>query len=174
MNQTLDSRPVQIVMVTAAHGLDASQYTFNYVAGWAHQAVTPGGPSVEDIIKATGQRVIGATDKILQATQPAPTLAEDALADLSVQVARPIDNVTAADRPATLVAARDADSQTTQGRTSSSRPTPVQAAQPEQVASAVPAAALWERVATTRLDGAARDRQALPPRSTAPTHTVSR
>jgi len=64
-------------MVTAAHGLDASQYTFNYVAGWAHQAATPDGPSVEEIVKATGQRVIGATDRILQATQPAPTLVDE-------------------------------------------------------------------------------------------------
>jgi antirestriction protein ArdC len=86
-------------MVTAAHGLDASQYTFNYVAGWAHNAATPGGPSVEDIAKATGQRVIGATDRILQATQPTPTLVDEALADLTVEVTRPFDNVTAADRP---------------------------------------------------------------------------
>lgn len=161
-------------MVTAAHGLDASQYTFNYVAGWAHQAATPGGPSVEDIIKATGQRVIGATDKILQATQPAPTLADDALADLTIQVARPIDNVAAADRPATAAAAGAADSQATRGRASSLSPSPVEGAQPAQVASVPPVAALWERVATTRLDGAARERQALPTRRTAPTHTVSR
>jgi antirestriction protein ArdC len=86
-------------MVTAAHGLDASQYTFNYVAGWAHNAATPGGPSVEEIVKATGARVIGATDRILQATQPVPTLVDEALADLSVEVTRPFDNVTAADRP---------------------------------------------------------------------------
>jgi antirestriction protein ArdC len=86
-------------MVTAAHGLDASQYTFNYVAGWAHNAATPGGPSVEEIVKATGARVIGATDRILQATQPTPTLVDEALADLRVEVTRPFDNVTAADRP---------------------------------------------------------------------------
>jgi len=86
-------------MVTAAHGLDASQYTFNYVAGWAHNAATPGGPSVEEIVKATGARVIGATDRILQATLPTPTLVDEALADLRVEVTRPFDNVTAADRP---------------------------------------------------------------------------
>ena len=86
-------------MVTAAHGLDASQYTFNYVAGWAHTAATPDGPSVEDIVKATGARVIGATDRILQATLPTPTLVDEALADLRVEVTRPFDHVTAADRP---------------------------------------------------------------------------
>ena len=86
-------------MVTAAHGLDASQYTFNYVAGWAHNAATPGGPSVEEIVKATGAQVIGATDRILQATLPTPTLVDEALADLRVEVTCPFDNVTAADRP---------------------------------------------------------------------------
>jgi len=86
-------------MVTAAHGLDASQYTFNYVAGWAHNAATPGGPSVEEIVKATGARVIGATDRILQATLQTPTLVDEALADLRVEVTRPFGNVTAADRP---------------------------------------------------------------------------
>lgn len=80
-------------LLTAAHGLDASQYTFNYVAGWAHQATTTAGPSVEDIIKATGQRVISTADRILQFTQPAPTLTEEALADLAVQVTRPRDAV---------------------------------------------------------------------------------
>jgi antirestriction protein ArdC len=86
-------------MVTAAHGLDASQYTFNYVAGWAHNAATLDGPSVEDIVKATGARVIGATDRILQATQPTPTLVDEALADLRAEVTIPFDHVTAADRP---------------------------------------------------------------------------
>ena len=78
-------------LVTAAHGLDASQYTFNYVAGWAHDAATPDGPSVEDLVKATGQRVIGATEQILQATKPAPTLVDDALGELAVQVSDRVD-----------------------------------------------------------------------------------
>lgn len=78
-------------MVTAAHGVDASQYSFNYVAGWAHQATTTDGPSVEDIVRATGQRVIGATDRILQATRPAPQLVDEALADLAVDITRPRD-----------------------------------------------------------------------------------
>ena len=73
-------------MVTQAHGLDSAQYTFHYVTGWAHQATTPDGPSVEDIVRATGGRVIAATGQILQATQPAPTVIDEALADLTIAV----------------------------------------------------------------------------------------
>lgn len=75
-------------LVTAAHGLDASQYTFNYVAGWAHRAAVLDGRSVEDIVKASGQRVIGTADLILQATQPVPTLVDRALDDLALEVGR--------------------------------------------------------------------------------------
>ena len=131
-------------MVTAAHGLDASQYTFNYVAGWAHQAATPYGPSVEEIVKATGQRVIGATDRILQATQPAATLVDEALADLAVQVGRPV--------PAVAPTAPNA---------SPARP----ASEP---------VAVWERVTTPALDGAARQRQALPQPAVGRTPAISR
>jgi len=73
-------------LVTAAHGLDASQYTFNYVAGWAHRAAAAVGASVEEIVKSTGQRVIGAADRILRATQLEPTLVDEALHDLAIQV----------------------------------------------------------------------------------------
>ena len=59
-------------MVTSAHGLDSSQYTFNYVAGWALNAVTEQ-RDLTDILRSTGQRVIGAADIILQATQPTVT-----------------------------------------------------------------------------------------------------
>ena len=131
-------------MVTAAHGLDASQYTFNYVAGWAHQAATPYGPSVEEIVKATGQRVIGATDRILQATQPAATLVDEALTDLAVQVGRPV--------PAVAPTASNA---------SPARP----ASEP---------VAVWERVTTPALDGAARQRQALPQPAVGRTPAISR
>ena len=65
-------------MVTSAHGLDSSQYTFNYVAGWALNAVTEQ-RDLADILRSTGQRVIGAADLILQATQPAPTITDTAL-----------------------------------------------------------------------------------------------
>ena len=65
-------------MVTSAHGLDSSQYTFNYVAGWALNAVTEQ-RDLADILRSTGQRVIGAADLILQTTQPAPTITDSAL-----------------------------------------------------------------------------------------------
>jgi hypothetical protein len=142
-------------MVTAAHGLDASQYTFNYVAGWARQAATPDGPSVEEIAKATGQRVIGATDRILQATQPAATLVGEALAGFAVQVGRPLDAVTLS--PRTAVEASD---------TAAERPaaTP-DTADTNQRRTASLAVSTWERVTTPALDGAARERQAPQQRS---------
>ena len=65
-------------MVTSAHGLDSSQYTFNYVASWALNAVTEQ-RDLADILRSTGQRVIGAADLILQTTQPAPTITDAAL-----------------------------------------------------------------------------------------------
>lgn len=75
-------------MVTSAHGLDSSQYTFNYVAGWALNAVTEQ-RDLADILRSTGQRVIGAADLILQTTQPAPTITDTALdaleSDIRVQ-----------------------------------------------------------------------------------------
>lgn len=77
MNQTLDSRPVQIDMVTQAHGLDSAQYTFRYVAGWASQAATDDA-TIADVVAQTGARVIGAVEKILTSTmagRPDPELA---------------------------------------------------------------------------------------------------
>lgn len=75
-------------MVTSAHGLDSSQYTFNYVAGWALNAVTEQ-RDLSDILRSTGQRVLGAADLILQTTQPAPTITDTALdaleSDIRVQ-----------------------------------------------------------------------------------------
>ena len=78
MTAPLDTTPVQIDMVTSAHGLDSSQYTFNYVAGWALNAVSEQS-DLADILRSTGQRVIGAADLILQATQPLPSITETAL-----------------------------------------------------------------------------------------------
>ena len=77
-------------MVTSAHGLDSSQYTFNYVAGWALNAVTED-RDLADILRSTGQRVIGAADLILQATQPAPTITDGALDALEAQVRTQVD-----------------------------------------------------------------------------------
>lgn len=86
MNQTLDSRPVQIVMVTAAHGLDSSQYTFNYVTGWASRA--SGTLTTDQVVRATGERVIAAVDQILSHTLPGPALVEGALVALEADVDR--------------------------------------------------------------------------------------
>ena len=60
-------------LVTQTHGLDSSQYTFNYVAGWAlegagHRSETR---SIDQVVKDTGDRVISATHRILSQTQPA-------------------------------------------------------------------------------------------------------
>ncbi|MGF3957097.1 hypothetical protein ACQX8T_14845, partial [Staphylococcus aureus] len=54
-------------LVTRAHGLDAGQYTFNYVAGWATQAVGRGSDTrtIDQVVKATGDRVIAAAHRIL-------------------------------------------------------------------------------------------------------------
>lgn len=147
-------------LVTAAHGLDASQYTFNYVAGWAHQAATTDGPSVEDIIKATGQRVISTADRILQTTQPAPTFVGEALADLSVQVGRPVDAVAS-----TRQLAVDADA---------SASTMTSAPDPSGLRATYVPVPVWERVTTPALDGAARDRQALLRQSVGPAPALHR
>ena len=77
-------------MVTNAHGLDSSQYTFNYVAGWALNAVTED-RDLADILRSTGQRVIGAADLILQATQPAPTITDGALDAMEAEVRTRVD-----------------------------------------------------------------------------------
>lgn len=77
-------------MVTSAHGLDSSQYTFNYVAGWALNAVTED-RDLADILRSTGQRVIGAADFILQATQPAPTSTDGALDAMEAEVRTQVD-----------------------------------------------------------------------------------
>ncbi|WP_094765138.1 ArdC-like ssDNA-binding domain-containing protein [Luteococcus japonicus] len=57
-------------LVTAAHGLDSSQYTFTYVAGWAEQALPhhPEGTTIADVIHTTGARVLKTAHQILDAT----------------------------------------------------------------------------------------------------------
>ena len=57
-------------VVAAAHHLDTSQYTFNYVAGWAAQAATPE-HGIEAVVAETGARVIATADTILAHTKPA-------------------------------------------------------------------------------------------------------
>jgi len=58
-------------LLSHAYGLDSSQYTFAYVAGWADQALTPN-TTIEEIVTQTGSRVISAAHQILDATQPEP------------------------------------------------------------------------------------------------------
>ena len=76
-------------LVTQAHDLDSSQYTFNYVTGWASQAA--GDLTTEQVVRATGQRVIDAVARILAHTHPEPTLAEEALVALEAAVDRKLD-----------------------------------------------------------------------------------
>jgi len=73
-------------MIVGAHGLDVSQYTFRYVTGWASQAA--GNLTAEQVVRATGQRVIETVDKILAHTQPQPSPAEQALDAYEVEVGR--------------------------------------------------------------------------------------
>ena len=77
-------------MVTSAHGLDSGQYTFRYVTGWATEAA--GEVSPEDVVRATGQRVIEAADLILAHTQAdAVRPADEALRALEVDIDRTIN-----------------------------------------------------------------------------------
>lgn len=77
-------------MVVGAHGLDASQYTFRYVTGWASQAA--GNLTPEQVVRATGQRVIDTVDKILAHTQPTPSPAEEALDAFEHEINRTLDS----------------------------------------------------------------------------------
>ena len=77
-------------MVTSAHGLDSGQYTFRYVTGWATQAA--GDTSPEQVVRATGHRVIDAADLILAHTRPdAVRPADDALQAMEVGIDRTIN-----------------------------------------------------------------------------------
>lgn len=67
-------------VVLQAHRIDSSQYTFNYVAGWASQAAHGDSSKIDEIVRATGEKVITAAHRILAHTQPEPT-AEDELID---------------------------------------------------------------------------------------------
>lgn len=77
-------------IVLDAHGLDTSQYTFNYVLGWATEAVEAG-VGVTELVALTGQRVVDTADSILHRTQPdepSPFDPGDALAvSMDIQVA---------------------------------------------------------------------------------------
>jgi len=68
-----------------AHGVDSSQYTFDYVAGWAQQAVDAG-HTVEDMVRQTAERVVATANKILTRTLPQTDLATQAVDALGAQV----------------------------------------------------------------------------------------
>lgn len=77
-------------MVASAHGLDSGQYTFRYVTGWATQSADDSSP--EDVVRATGQRVIEVADRILVHTQAdAVRPAEEALQALEADIDRTIN-----------------------------------------------------------------------------------
>ena len=59
-------------LVTSAHGLGSSHYTFNYVTGWAHDGASASGKDVADIVQSTGERVIQTANRILESTMPPP------------------------------------------------------------------------------------------------------
>jgi hypothetical protein len=93
-------------LVTQAHGLDASQYTFNYVAGWAIESAGRNKDlhSLDEIIRTTGERVIAAAHRILTHTQPAAEPIDDMpTGEAITPVVRPgpgvWETVTAAGRP---------------------------------------------------------------------------
>lgn len=87
-------------LVTAAHGLDSSQYTFTYVAGWAEQALPhhPDGTTIADVIHTTGARVLKTAHQILDATA-APDNTQPVAQALTEAVTRNV----AADRTALLL-----------------------------------------------------------------------
>ncbi|MCW5951371.1 MAG: hypothetical protein KIT69_03860 [Propionibacteriaceae bacterium] len=93
--------------VLGAHGVDSSQYTFDYVAGWAARAATDT-TSIADIITATGQRVIAAADRILAHTQPRTSI-EDELADQWTQAVQPSPVIAAETMPWETVAEAPSD-----------------------------------------------------------------
>lgn len=90
----VEAESVSYVVLQAHHG-DTSQYTFNYVAGWAAQAASdPAG--IDAVIAATGARVIAAADRILRHTQADPGPEGDLVDALAAhtlapgQVAQPV------------------------------------------------------------------------------------
>lgn len=66
-------------VVLQAHGVDSSRYSFNYVAGWATQTAADAA-AIDQVVRATGDRVIAAAHRILFHIQPQPT-AENELLD---------------------------------------------------------------------------------------------
>lgn len=82
-------------LVTATHGLDSSQYTFIYLAGWAEEALPhhPEGTTVTDVITQTGTRVLRAAHQMLD-DAPCPSRTVGVGEQLALTVSRSV----AADR----------------------------------------------------------------------------
>lgn len=74
-------------MVTHAHGLDAGQYTFAYVAGWAEAAATTD-RTVSEVIADTGARVMSAAHQLLDYTQTQPDPIDQILDDRAFDLPR--------------------------------------------------------------------------------------
>ncbi|MDR0488796.1 MAG: ssDNA-binding domain-containing protein [Propionibacteriaceae bacterium] len=72
-------------LVGEAHGMDTSQYSIPYVAGWAETVTTA--TSVEDVIKETGSRVTKTAATILQATFPKDTVEESVIHEAALVTA---------------------------------------------------------------------------------------
>jgi len=60
-------------LVTGAHGLSTDDYTFAYVTGWADSVDGP----AEQVVRATGRRVLAAAHQVLAVTQPPAPPAPD-------------------------------------------------------------------------------------------------
>lgn len=68
-------------LVSAVHGLDSGAYTFPYVAHWAEGVA---GQAAEDVVRATGERVLGTVRRILAVAadrEPENAAGLDALAE---------------------------------------------------------------------------------------------
>lgn len=81
-------------VVLQAHDIDSSSYTFNYVAGWATQAAGPDASKIDDVIRATGEKVIAAAHRILAHTQPDATTEDDLIDACADEVLQPMALVT--------------------------------------------------------------------------------
>ena len=52
-------------LVASAHGMDTGQYSFAYVAGWAHDAATDNGGDVETTLRLSASRALTTAHRVL-------------------------------------------------------------------------------------------------------------
>ena len=52
-------------LVASAHGMDTGQYSFPYVAGWAHDAATDNGGDVESTLRISASRALTTAHRVL-------------------------------------------------------------------------------------------------------------